>query len=85
MRRPSRWNGARTSVSMVRSNSDLVGKKEMHLWLKLSEKIALGALRQSTVIYYETYLYSKMLLLQVLAASPSAPRTDKQERNMPRP
>ena len=46
---------------------------------------AQGALWQSTVIYYETYLYSKMLLLQVLAASPSAPRTDKQERNMPRP
>ena len=32
-----------------------------------------------------THLYSKMLLLQVLAASPSAPTTDKQERNMPRP
>ena len=26
-----------------------------------------------------------MLLLQDLAASPSAPRTDKQERNIPRP
>ena len=31
------------------------------------------------------HLYSKMLLLQVLAASPSAPSTDKQEKNMPRP
>ena len=35
--------------------------------------------------YHLNHLYSKMLLLQVLAASPSAPRTDKQERNMPRP
>ena len=39
VRRPSRWNGARTSVSMVRSNSDLVEKRRNACRVENSEGI----------------------------------------------
>ena len=104
VRNPMRWKGARTRVSMVRSNSDLTSvdwyfltdwKYERNYvlrddeWACKSRQIVRG-LPKNHHLHLDmtqslTHLYSKMLLLQVLAASPSAPTTDKQERNMPRP